>query len=201
MCVSLGWRGWAGDAAPASRSCSPPQRPPTLPSTELSPPVGLLYSLGVLASVQGGPGWLQRQEGQGLRPTRPSPILPSLPSHRIPGSLERAVSSRQPACLCSALPATHSSSHFYFSPENLLQAFLNLSFLICKMGSEHPPEVASDSPERAGPWRSKSRGTENPKSCVLCISSYHQSGTETSGPQLDLHAIPPEPPPLFPECC
>lgn len=54
--------------------------------TELSPPVGRLYSLGVLASVQGGPGWLQRQEGQGLRPTRPSPILPSLPSLLVPGS-------------------------------------------------------------------------------------------------------------------
>lgn len=56
-----------------------PQRPPTLPSTELSPPVGHLYSLRVLAPVQGVPGWLQRQEDQGLRPTRSSPLLPSLP--------------------------------------------------------------------------------------------------------------------------
>ena len=49
-----------------------PPSPPIPPSTELSPPVGRLYFLGAMAPVQGGPGWLQRQKGQGLRPASPS---------------------------------------------------------------------------------------------------------------------------------
>lgn len=98
---ALRLRGWEGMQLQPPSPAPLPQRPPTLPSTELSPPVGRLYSLGALASVQGGPGWLQRQEGQGLRPTVPSPILPSLPSRRTPVSLQVAVSSRQP-CLPSS---------------------------------------------------------------------------------------------------
>lgn len=61
-------------------ACAPaPSSPPIPPSAELSPPAGRLYFLGALAPVQGGPGWLQRQEGQGLRCASPSPLLPSLP--------------------------------------------------------------------------------------------------------------------------
>lgn len=66
-------------------ACAPaPSSPPIPPSAELSPPVGRLYFLGTLAAVQGGPGWLQRQEGQGLRCASPSPLLPSLLPHPVP---------------------------------------------------------------------------------------------------------------------
>lgn len=57
-----------------------PSSPPTPPFAELSPPVGRVYFLGALAPVQGGPGWLQRQEGRGLRPTSLSPLSPADPT-------------------------------------------------------------------------------------------------------------------------
>lgn len=78
-------------------ACAPPHPKPThSPSAELSPAVGGLYSLGALAPVHGGPGRLQRQEGQGLRPARPSPLLLILPLPRPLADLGLPVSPRRP---------------------------------------------------------------------------------------------------------
>ena len=68
--------------APSLRPPPPTPKPTPVrpPSAEFSPAVCRLHSPGALAPVQGGPGWLQRQESQGLRPARPSPVSPGCPS-------------------------------------------------------------------------------------------------------------------------
>lgn len=98
--------------------CPHPSSPPIPPSAELSPPVWRLYFLGALAPVQGGPGWLQRQEVQGLRPASPSPLLPSLLPH--------PVSSRHRAS-CPQVALSRDTSQI--APCYLLTLFLLLASL------------------------------------------------------------------------
>lgn len=89
-------------------ACAPaPSSPPIPPSAELSPPVGRLYFLGALAAVPGGPGWLQRQEDQGLRCASTSPLLPSLlphPAPADPASCPQAAVAREPSLIAPCSP-------------------------------------------------------------------------------------------------
>lgn len=91
-------------------ACAPaPSSSPAPPSAELSPPVRHLYLLGALAPVQGGPGGLQRQEGQGLRCGSPPPLLPSLLPHPVPtgpASCPQGAVPREPGLTAPAPPPT-----------------------------------------------------------------------------------------------
>lgn len=136
--------------APSLRPPPPTPKPTPVrpPSAELSPAVCRLHSPGALAPVQGGPGWLQRQESQGLRPARPSPVSPGCPSTSpqqtqdllsSTGGLLQGALPDGPCFPWARLTLVCSQS---FNSEN--RATLSFSLGLLKGGHDHavtPPEV------------------------------------------------------------